>query len=391
MPWREVKPMDEKRSFIGDYVVGGEAFADLCARYGISRKTGYKWVARYGESGFDALCERSRRPHSCPQAIPYAVCKAVVGLRVRGRMKLGPKKIRSLLLREHPDWDVPSKTTIYNILRREGLIERRKQRKRIAPWPKPFAAVRQPNDLWTADFKGQFLTGDGKWCFPLTVMDDRSRYLLGCRGLDGTRTQGARDEFERLFRDYGLPLRIRTDNGVPFASQGVGGLSRLALWWIRLGILPERIDRGKPQQNGNHERMHRTLKEVAIRPPAGTGVKQQESFDEFRREYNEERPHESLNQDTPASKYRPSHRPMPDKLPEVQYPGHYHVLRVSSSGMAYSFGRLLYVGYLLTAERIGMEEAADGIWNAYYGPVKLGYFDLKEPVKNEYGYMRIKV
>jgi transposase InsO family protein len=306
-------------------------------------------------------------------------------------MRPGPKKIQTLLYAQHPEWIIPSKTTIYNILRREGLVEKRKLRRRVPAETKPFGPVHEPNDLWSADFKGQFLTGDKTWCFPLTVMDHESRYLLDCRALPGTAMQAVRDAFERMFREYGLPRRIRTDNGVPFASQSVRGISHLSRWWIRLGIVPERIEKGKPQQNGNHERMHRTLKDAALRPPAGTSTRQQEVFDEFRNEYNEERPHEALEQKTPASRYRPSPRRMPEQLPELEYPGYYRLATVSSHGVMYCFGRFIYVGHVLTGERVGLEETKDGIWNVYFGPLLLGHVDLTEGKKNRHGYERLKV
>jgi putative transposase len=391
MPWKEVKPMEQKILFIADYLRGGRSFMELCRTYGISRKIGYKWVGRYRDGGIDALHERSRKPHQSPLSTPYSICKEIIALRTKRRIQPGPKKIRAVLSAQHPEWTVPSKTTIYNILRREGLVEKRKLRRRVPAEPKPFGPVHEPNDLWSADFKGQFLTGDGRWCYPLTIMDHESRYLLDCRALPGTALQAVQKTFERIFREYGLPRRIRTDNGVPFASHSVRGISHLSRWWIRLGIVPERIDKGKPQQNGNHERMHRTLKDAALRPPARTSARQQEIFDEFRNEYNDERPHEALDQKTPASRYCPSLRRMPERLPDLEYPEHYRLATVSSHGVMYCFGRFIYVGHVLTGERVGLEEIRDGIWNTYFGPLILGYVDLTEGKKNRHGYERLKV
>lgn len=391
MPWKEVKPMEQKILFIADYLRGGRSFMELCRCYGISRKIGYKWVGRYNNEGIEGLNERSRKPHESPQSTPYSICKEIVTIRTKGRMRPGPKKIQTLLSDRHPEWTIPSKTTIYNILLREGLVEKKKLRRRVPAETKPFGPVHDPNDLWSADFKGQFLTGDGIWCYPLTVMDHESRYLLDCRALPGTAMQAVRNAFERLFREYGLPRRIRTDNGVPFASQSVRGISHLSRWWIRLGIMPERIEKGKPQQNGNHERMHRTLKDAALRPPARTSACQQEVFDEFRSEYNEERPHEALGQKTPASLYRPSLRRMPEQMPELEYPRHYRLATVSSHGIMYCFGRFIYVGHVLTGERVGLEEVTDGIWNTYFGPLLLGHVDLTAEKKNRHGYERLKV
>lgn len=388
MPWKEVRPMDQKTLFIAGYLEGSRMFGELCRFYGISRKTGYKWIARYERDGLLGLEELSRKPHSCPHRTPYSIRKEIIELRQK-RIKPGPKKIQSLLLKRHSESEIPSKTTIYNILNMEGLVEKRRLRRHVPPGVKPVKTGRDPNDLWTADFKGQFLTGDRKWCFPLTVMDDVSRYLLGCQGLAGTATQGVKEQFDKLFREYGLPLRIRTDNGVPFASLSTAGLSQLSIWWIRLGIIPERIEKGRPQQNGNHERMHRTLKNAAIKPAEETTARQQQAFNRFRIEYNEERPHESLKQETPASRYRPSPRRMPARLPELEYPGHYRVIHVSSHGVAYSFGRFIYVGHLLTGERVGLDEIDNGIWNVYFGPVCLGHFDVRGAT-NKWGYIKLK-
>jgi len=314
MPWKEMNPMTQKILFIADYLQGGRNFSELCRMYEISRKTGYKWISRFQELGPDGLHEQSRRPKSSPQSTPYPVRKALIQLRTKRRVPLGAKKIRVLLKKMHPDWEVPSVTTIYKILRQEKLIRSKKVRRRVAPMPQPFSPVSEPNDVWSADFKGQFRTADGCWCYPLTIMDHKSRFLLGCRNLKGTRFKPTKAEFEKLFREYGLPWRIRTDNGVPFASISPGGISQLSKWWIRLGILPERIEPGKPQQNGRHERMHRTLKQETTRPPTETMNLQQDRFDLFRQDYNHERPHESLGQQPPASCYQPSSRSLPEKI-----------------------------------------------------------------------------
>ena len=324
MPWREVKPMDERVLFIGDYLRGARrSFAELCRCYGISRKTGYKWVERYRSASLEGLYDQSRKPHRHPDAIPYAIQQAIIENRQIGRMTLGPKKIQQRLLDAFPDIAVPSVTSIHNVLKRHGLIEERRVRRRISPYPNPFAPVTEPNDLWSVDFKGQFKLRSGQWCFPLTVMDHQSRFLLGCQGLAGTSTIPAKRVFERLFREYGLPKRIRSDNGVPFATKTPGGLSILSVWWIRLGIIPERIKPGRPQQNGCHERMHRTLKDAVAKPVAATMKEKQDRMDAFRRDYNEQRPHESLAQQRPALCYTTSDRPYPKKLPVLEYPSYF--------------------------------------------------------------------
>lgn len=375
MPWKDCKPMDERLLFVADYVRGISSFSNLCARYGVSRKTGYKWVSRYRLEGAEGLVQRSSRPLTRPTQIPYAVERAIIELRTNGRMELGPKKIQARLRERYPDRAPPSRTTIYNVLKRAGLVAPRHLRRRVAPARALTAEVNAPNVLWSADFKGQFLTGDRQWCYPLTVMDHSSRYLLGCRALPGTRTHETRQAFERLFRCYGLPQRLRTDNGVPFASLGTAGLSRLSIWWIRLGIVPERIQPGRPQQNGRHERMHRTLKAAVARPPASNVAAQQRRFDRFRHQYNLDRPHEALAQCTPASCYSASLRAYPKRLPEPTYPGYMVVNRVCDNGVIYWNNWRIYVAYLLAGEHVGIEATGDGIWTAHFGPVCLGSFD----------------
>jgi len=390
MPWKDLRPMDERVLFVADYVRELYDFTELCARYGVSRKTGYKWVERYRHEGAEGLQERSRRPLSQPTQLPYAVQQAIIQLRGSRRMELGPKKIQTRLRERYPDQPLPSRTTIYNVLKRAGLIAPRRLRRRVAPSGGVVDGIKVPNGLWSADFKGQFVTGDRRWCYPLTVMDHSSRYLLGCRALPGTRGVETRAVFERLFRRYGLPERLRTDNGVPFASLGTAGLSRLSIWWIRLGIVPERIKPGHPQQNGRHERMHRTLKRAAAQPPAPNARAQQQRFDVFRRHYNAERPHEALAQRTPASLYTPSPRSYPERLPEMIYASYTHPHRVCDTGLIYWNAWRIYVGYLLAGEHVGIEPVGDGIWNVHFGPVRLGGFDERNLKPGE-DYLTLKL
>jgi len=392
MPWKEVKPMDQKLLFIADHLREVTTFSDLCDRFGISRKTGYKWVARYRELGLGGLQDQCRRPHDHPLTTPYTVRQMIKELRSsHPKDPPGPKKIQVLLERTHPDWEIPSKTTIYKILVEEGLIHSQKRRKRVPAGQWPFSAVRQPNDVWSADFKGQFKTQDRTWCYPLTVMDHQSRYLLECRNFQSTGLAQTKRAFEKLFREYGLPWRIRTDNGVPFASKSPGGLTQLSKWWVRLGIVPERIEPGKPQQNGRHERMHRTLKKGTAIPPAATAELQQEAFDVFRQRYNHERPHESLGQKLPASFYTPSARAMPDKLPELEYPGHFRIAQVHHNGIIHHQGHRVYVSGLLQHEHLGVEETDDGIWTVYFGFLKLGSFDMRTVKKPRNDYLTLRV
>jgi putative transposase len=391
MPWSEIKPMDQKLLFIADYLRETASFTDLCNHYGISRKTGYKWVQRYQQLGMDGLNEQSRRPSSCPIRVPYTIQQAIIELRQHRKIRLGAKKIQVLLAQRFPKETVPSKTTIYNILKREHLIHPRAKSRKISPYPQPFAPVKQVNELWSADFKGQFKLRNGQWCYPLTIMDHKSRYLLCCDGMRNTATPATQSAFVRLFKEYGLPQRIRTDNGVPFATRATGGLSKLAIWWLRLGILPERIEPGKPQQNGQHERMHRTLKQAVTKPPARSMTGQQKLFKLFCDEYNYQRPHEALNQETPASHYTASTREYPDQLPDMIYPDYYDIRRVGASGVTNWRNQRLYISHLLEGEHVGLDEVADGIWKVYFGPIVLGEFDERNVKGHTVPYLTIKL
>jgi transposase InsO family protein len=384
--------MDEKILFIADYLRDDVSdFSALCGRYGISRKTGYKWVQRYAATGMDGLAEQSRRPHHSPQAIPFAIRKAILRLRTETRITPGAKKIQVLLARQFPADLIPAQSSIYRILKQAGLTQPAKKRRRIRPFPQPFAPASAPNAVWSADYKGQLRLGNGQWCYPLTVMDHHSRYLLGCQGLKGTGLAGAKTQFIRLFQAYGLPQRIRTDNGVPFATRTAGGLSSLSIWWIKLGICPERICPGKPQQNGRHERMHSTLKKATATPPAKTQTEQQRRFEQFQREYNEQRPHEALAQQTPASCYTASPRPYPNRLPEITYPDYFQVRTVKPSGVIYKHSGQVYISHLLAGEPVGLEEIADGIWDVYFGHLRLGAFNLHQAKGKGTPYWTLKV
>ncbi|QKQ28324.1 IS481 family transposase [Candidatus Reidiella endopervernicosa] len=391
MPWQEMKPMDQKLLFIADHLRGHFSHSELCRRYGISRKTGYKWLERYRQANLEGLKEQSRRPHRSPLTTPYSLRKAIIELRNKYRVPLGAKKIRAILEQRFPNQVVPSKSTIYNILNAEGLVKHRKRRTRVSPYPQPFDPVTAPNELWSTDYKGQFKLGNGQWCYPLTVMDHHSRYLLGCQGVKGTKTQIARSCFIKLFKEYGLPQRIRSDNGVPFASRATAGLSKLSIWWIRLGIVPERIEPGKPQQNGRHERMHRTMKRATTRPASASFAAQQRQFEAFRREYNEQRPHEGLGQTTPSSHYVRSVREYPSRLPQPIYPDYFDIKQVHSCGVIAAHGGQVYVSHLLTGEQVGIEEIDDGKWEIYFGPIRLGSYDLRDKQGWDTPYWTVKV
>ena len=346
------------------------SFSELCRRHVIARKTGYKWIERYRTDGLEGLSDRSHRPKSCPHATPGWVVERIVEL--RKRRGWGAKKLRKLLLEEN-GW-APSRDTIHRVLLRRGLVKRGKsRRRRTHPGEPPFEAERA-NAVWTADFKGEFRLGDGRLCYPLTVQDAHSRYLLEVRALPGPTIEQTWPHFGRLFSRHGLPERIRTDNGHPFASKALGRLSRLSVWWVQLGIRPETIEPGKPQQNPRHERMHRTLKADTARPPSKNLKAQQARFDRFRKVFNEERPHEALGQETPASKYEPSERRRP-RTPRVRYPGHFEVRKVASDKTIKWHDRKVFVSGLLRFDYVGLEEIAEGVWAVYYGPVFLGWLD----------------
>ncbi len=391
MNWKTVKPMDQKVLFIADNLRKSGTFTALCERYGISRKTGYKWLKRYCVDSIEGLEEQSRRPHYHPETTPYTIRQAVIDIRQSRRILTGAKKIQSALAARFPNEHIPSHTTINNILRREGLLQPRKKRKRVTPYSKPFAAVKAPNELWSTDFKGEFKLGNGKYCYPLTVMDHHSRFLIGCDGLLGTRHKDTQKIFIKLFKTYGLPDRMRSDNGVPFAARTLAGLSRLSVWWIRLGILPERIQPGCPQQNGCHERMHRILKGATTTPISASFPSQQRQFDQFKTEYNTIREHESLQNKTPADCYQPAKRTYPSRLPELEYPDYFECFTVSSNGVIYWGNGQVYTAHVLAGETVGLECIDDGIWVVYFGPIRLGQFNQRDVKGGKKPYWTVKV
>lgn len=374
MPWRETLLMDQRVQFIADYQREVFDVADLARRYGISRKTAYKWIARYDAGGPTGLLDRSRRPTHSPQATAARIVAALLDVR-RHHPTWGAKKLLKVVSTREPTWTLPARSTVCDLLDRAGLITAPRRRPVPAHPGRALIPMTAPNGTWTADFKGQFKTRNGVYCYPLTIVDGYSRYLLACHGLLSTAIAGARPVFLRLFQEYGLPGIIRTDNGVPFATTALGRLSTLSVWWIRLGILPELIAPASPQQNGRHERMHRTLKAEATRPPSGTLRAQQVRFNRFRQEYNYDRPHEALDQETPAEHYLPSPRELPRRLPPLEYPGHFEVRLVSrNSGIRWK-KRWVCVTHTLAGEYVGLEEVGDGLWDVYFGPLKLGRMD----------------
>ena len=388
MPWSQTSPMDQRAQFIADFLRESLSVTELCDLYGVSRKTGYKWIDRYLRQGPAGLVERSRRPVCSPNVTPEEIVSAFLEAR-RRHPTWGAKKLLTIVHKRHPRWELPGRSTVCDILSRNGMVPKKRNRRKIGHPGRPTSQILAPNDTWSADFKGQFKTGDGSYCYPLTVTDGYSRYLLGCQGLLTTAVQEAKPVFTRLFREYGLPKRIRTDNGVPFATNTLARLSRLSAWWVRLGVLPELIEPGKPQQNGRHERMHKTLKAEATRPPAGNLQAQQRKFNRFREEFNEERPHEALDQQTPASVYQSSPREMPNKLPPLEYPDRFELRYVSANGGIRWNCDWVNVSIVCAGEYVGLEEIDDGIWNVYFGPLKLGRLHERHMrIEDEYGRLK---
>ena len=379
MPWMETSPVEQRERFIRDHRFELYAMAELCARYGISRKTGYKWLARFDEGGRLGLQDRSRAPRHCPHRIARAVAAVICAAR-RQHPTWGPAKLLTWLQPRHPGIEWPAVSTAGDLLARRGLVKKRRRRRQ---WQHPGvvpATTRQPNDLWTADFKGHFRTRDTLYCYPLTVADQHTRYLLACHGLLSTKGHGVRPIFDRLFREYGLPRAIRTDNGVPFATTGIHGLSQLNVWWLRLGIQHQRILPAHPEQNGAHERMHKTLKGEACRPPQACLARQQRAFNTFRHLYNDERPHAALGNRPPAALYRPSTRAYTGTLPPVEYPGHFLVKRVTNAGTIRLKKRLLFLSNALQQHPVGLEEIDNGIWSIHFCQVLLGRVDERDYV-----------
>lgn len=368
--------MEVRKEFVRLALTGRYTFNSLCVAFGISEKTGYKWLGRYQSEGEAGLANRSHVPHAPPHQISAAVRQRIIHLREK-HPTWGPKKLRARLETTSPDISWPAASTIGDVLKRAGLVDKSRRRRKKENFPSALdlglTVARAPNDVWTTDFKGEFRLRTGLYCFPLTVMDAESRFLLGCTGFSSTASLPVQAAFKRLFQRYGLPQVIRSDNGIPFASPvALGRLSELAVWWIRLGIRPERIKLAQPQQNAQHERMHRTLKAEATRPASATMREQQKRFDYFRREYNNERPHESLAQRPPVSCYDASSRAFPSRLPALEYPPHIEVRRPHSNGMMTWKGRSFWLSKCLGDEDLGLEETATDIWTLSFGPLLLG-------------------
>ena len=387
MPWKESCPMDERLRFVAR-LIDGDRMSELCREFGISRKTGYKIWKRYRNVGVQGLTDRSRRPCRLANQLAPQVENTIVHLR-REKPTWGAPKIRELLLRKYPDVRTPAISTIHAVLDRHGLVNHRRRLRLSRPEGTPLSTTTQPNDLWCADYKGQFMLGHRRYCYPLTITDFASRFLLACEGLETTKEIYAFSVFERIFSEFGLPLAIRTDNGVPFAAaNSLFNLSKLSVWWLRLGIRLERIHPGHPEQNGRHERMHLTLKKEATKPPGMNILQQQAKLDDFQETYNSERPHQALGMKFPAELYVPSPRPYRG-LPEVAYPFHDKTVTITHCGRVCHGSRKIHVSHVFAGQNVGIKEVADKVWLVSFMSYDLGYFDLEsrrmEPLDNPFG------
>ena len=374
MPWKECKPVDERLRFIAR-LLEGEKMAPLCREFGISRVTGHKIFNRYRECGLDALTDRSRAPYRQANRLPFQVERTILGLK-KEHPSWGAPKIRAKLVRQFPMIKTPAVSTIHAVLDRHGLVKRRKRRRHKAEGT-PLHASHEPNGLWCADYKGEFMLGNKRYCYPLTITDYRSRYLLACEGMNSTKADFAFAVFERVFREFGLPRAIRTDNGVPFASpNALFGLSKLAVWWLRLGIAIERIQPGHPHQNGRHERMHLTLKKEATKPASFNFLQQQERFDTFIEVYNNQRPHQALGGAYPGDIYTPSAR-IYEPPPEPDYPFHDRTVRVTRCGRICIGKRKINLSTVFAGQTVGLRQVDDEVWLVSFLEYDLGYFDNK--------------
>ena len=373
MPWKESVIMDERIKFIGR-LLQGEKMAELCREFGISRKTGYKFWHRYKDVGLKGLTDRSRRPVRYANQLPIQLTKEIIRIK-KDKPSWGAPKIREILKRKYPEVKAPARSTIHCILDRHGLVKRRRKR-RFKPQGTPLTTQYYPNDLWCADYKGEFMLANKQYCFPLTITDFASRFLLACEGLENNSEKYAFGIFEQTFQKYGLPKCIRTDNGVPFSSPcALFGLSKLSVWWLRLGILIERIKPGKPQQNGRHERMHLTLKKEATKPPGQNLLQQQEKFDIFIQEFNTQRPHQALDMKYPNELYRYSPRPYKG-IQELSYPFHDRTVTVSNCGRICFKKKKINLSKVFGSQNVGIKEVNDGIWLVTFMDYDLGFFAL---------------
>ena len=375
MPWKGVTVSEQRQRFLEDYQLNYYSITELAEHFSISRKTAHKWINRFKQHGQAGFHEHSRRPHSCPWETDEAIVAELVGLRKK-HPNWGPKKLLDLMLKRDSDRQLPAVSTGARILAREGLVKPRRRYRRAHPGC-PKSIPQGPNDIWAADYKGQFRLKNSEYCFPLTISDLSSRYILGVDAHPAISMEKTFRYFTTVFHSYGLPNRIRTDNGTPFASNALARLSQLSVWFIKLGIYPELIEPGEPQQNGIHERMHRTLKQESTIPPASSMRAQQRKFDGFREEFNQVRPHEAIDMKRPGEIYQTSSRVMPKRIDRYEYPGHYIVRRVSRAGTIRVFGKQIFVSHTLEEDYVGLEEVDDGVYDLFFCFYQIGRYELQ--------------
>ncbi len=376
MPWKESSVVEERARFVLEYERGLCSMAELCRRYGVSRETGYVWTRRYEAEGIHGLQDHSRAPHRPGNRTPSQIEAAVLELR-REHMRWGPRKLKWVLEQAEPAVPWPAASTIGEMLAREGLVVARKRRQRVPPYTRPFATAQESNRVWCVDFKGCFRARNGERIDPLTISDAYSRYLLRCQAVEKTDTERVQAIFAAALGEFGMPEVIRSDNGTPFAARAVSGISRLSLWWMKLGIRPERIQAGHPEQNGRHERMHRTLKQETASPPAATARSQQRAFDRFRRDYNQLRPHEALGMQTPASVYLCSPRVYPGRVRDPEYDTGFQVRRIQKQGQFRWRSQRVFLGTVFQGERVGLLPSDDGCFTVYFAQFPIAHFDSR--------------
>lgn len=376
MPWKESRIVDQRLQFLSSYQKEELSVSDLCREFGISRPTGYRWINRYEEVGPEGLLDLSSRPHSCSHATPEKIENAILSLRSR-YPSWGARKLKARLEQLEPNVEWPAASTFGNILQRAGLTSPKRKKRRTTPYSDPFSEVTAPNQLWCMDFKGYFSTGDGSRCDPFTITDAHSRYLIRCQIVSRMDLSQVRAVCEAAMREYGVPARIRTDNGAPFAGTGLLGFSKLSLGWMKMGIVHERIQPGRPQQNGRHERMHRTLKEDTTNPAAATLRLQQRKFDRFRQMFNHERPHEGLNNATPGSLYQPSSTMLPRTPIEYSYPKGFITRRVNNSGDISWHKDRVFISEVFRFEDLGFELVAEDFYKVFFRDIEIGEFDVE--------------
>lgn len=380
MPWKDVTRMEQKQEMIEKWKSGLYSKMELSRMLGVSRPTLDKWICRYESQGIAGLEDRSTRPKKSPQRIDDEVAARLLDLK-RTETNWGPAKILDWLNKNEPQQSWPAVSTVGDLLARHGLVEKRRKRRRVAGGSAGVVSESlSSGEMMTVDYKGEFRLGNGKYCYPLTICDPVSRYTYAIDGHDGTKFRKAKKSFERVFSEYGFPRWIKSDNGGPFSSPAIGGISRLSIWWIKLEIEPIRIPKGSPWQNGRHERMHKTLKQETTRPPQKNMKGQQRCFDRFKKSYNEDRPHEALDGDVPSEHLKRSGRPYPSRIPAVEYPYHFEVRKVHPNGQIKLHNQVVFLSEVLVGEYVGLEEVDDDVWSIYFSNFELGRWSLREGV-----------